>query len=105
MSKVLVLSNGHSLEFTDESTIYELITVYNSFGEVDALVAEITTENLIGATFDGEEVENVVAVRATAEDDGHGNIVVHFYNRFKTPEELMQEQITELQEALAEFAG
>lgn len=105
MSKVLVFQDGTSAEFTDESIITDLVTVVSEYGEVDDLRAKFTVDNLVGCEFDGELIEYLIPVSSNAAANVDENITVHFINRFKTSEEIMMEQITELQEAVAEIGG
>ena len=100
MSKVLVLKDHTRLEFTDESTIERLVTVYQSFAEVDPLLREITDENLSVATFDGVPVANVVHVKIYAESDNFGNVIVTCENRYKTDIELLQESQSNMEDAI-----
>ena len=105
MAKYLVFKNGDSVEFTDNSTITNLVTVLNSYAEIDPIVAEFTPENLVGAEFDGTPILNTLPVSMSATSDYEGNtVVVTFINRFKTDVELLQEQMVEVQEAIAELA-
>lgn len=107
MAKILVFQNGVTEEFTDESTITNLFTVVTSYAAIDAMQANFTPENMIGATFDGESIENVVPVTCTARNN-YGEetaITVNFQNRYKTDVELLQEQMTEVQEAIVEIAN
>lgn len=106
MAKYLVFKNGATEEFTDESTITNLFCVVNSYATIDAMQANFTTENMVGATFDGEPIENIVPVTtvATNQFGSEDTIVVNFQNRYKTDVELLQEQMTEAQEAIADLA-
>lgn len=106
MAKYLVFKNGNREEFTDESTITNLFTVVNSYADIDAMQANFTTENMIGAEFDGEPIENIVPVTtvATNKFGEEDTIVVNFQNRYKTDVEILQEQMVEVQEALVELA-
>lgn len=90
--KQLVLSNGTTLDFTDSSTIYDLVQVVETFAEIDAVRAELTPTNLDGATFNGEAVRNIVSVGVSVEAEMIGNITVHFMFRDKTDIEIWQEQ-------------
>lgn len=107
MAKYLVFRNGETEEFTDNSTITNLFTVVTSYAEIDAMQANFTSENMIGAEFDGEPIENIVPVTTIATNDygNEGSITVNFQNRYKTDVELLQEQMVEVQEAIAELAG
>lgn len=106
MAKYLVFADGTREEFTDNSTITNLYTVVNSYAAIDAMQAKFTPENLIGATFEGESILNVIPVTTVATNDfGNENaITVNFQNRYKTDVELLQEQMAEVQEAIAELA-
>ncbi len=106
MAKYLVFKNGATEEFTDESTITNLFCVVDDYADIDAMQANFTTENMVGATFDGEPIENIVPVTTVATNT-YGNenaIVVNFQNRYKTAVEILQEQMIEVQEALVELA-
>lgn len=103
--KTLTLNNETSFNFTDESTILALVTVLDTFTEVDEIRDAMTEENLAGATFDGETVENIIPLAISARADADGKVVVNFTNREKTEVEIMKDEITELQAALAEIAG
>lgn len=106
MAKYLVFKNGATEEFTDESTITNLFCVVDDYADIDAMQANFTPENMVGATFDGEPIENIVPVTTVATNT-YGNenaIVVNFQNRYKTEVELLQEQMIEVQEAIAELA-
>ncbi|MBP5325310.1 MAG: hypothetical protein J6Y86_07445 [Pseudobutyrivibrio sp.] len=107
MAKYLVFKNGQTEEFTDESTITNLVTVLTSYAQIDAMLANFYTENFVGATFDGEPIENIIPVTVHAENafGQEHSIVVTFTNRYKTDIELLQDQVVELQEAVAEIAG
>lgn len=102
----LILANGTEIQFALGSTISDLIGVYPTFAEADAVRGLLTDENLKGATFNGEVLENVVRydLSVNTYKDGE-NLEVHFHNILKSDVEIMKEQITELQEALAEIAG
>ncbi len=106
MAKYLVFKNGATEEFTDESTITNLFCVVDDYADIDAMQANFTTENMVGATFDGEPIENIVPVTTVATNT-YGNenaIVVNFQNRYKTAVEILQEQMIEVQEALVELS-
>jgi len=103
MGKVLSLRNHADITFTDSSTVTDMVTVVESFTEVDALREKFTEENLKGATFDGESFRNVVPVGVTTDAEITGNITVHFINRVKTHDELVDEQLMEIQTAMMEM--
>lgn len=105
MSKVLVFQDGTSAEFTDDSIVTDMATVVSEYADIDALRAKFTEENLVGCEFDGELIEYLIPASSNAYADVDGNVTVHFINRFKSIEEIMMEQITELQEAVAEIGG
>lgn len=89
----LVLSNGKSFEFTDTSTIYDLVTVVSSFAEIDPIRVELTAANLEEATFKDEPVGNIVPSNISIEaTTGTDPITVHFINRDKTIEEIRNDE-------------
>lgn len=101
MSKVLILKDKTEVSFTDSSTITDCVTVLGSFAEVDAIRENFTADNLKGATFDGEKLKDIIPVSASAEADVDGNVTVHFINRSKTHDEIVDEQLEELQIAMS----
>ena len=100
MSKILKFADGKTIDFTDGSTALDCVAVVKTFAELDAIRAEFTDDNLKGATFDGSTVQHLVPVSVKAETDGE-NVVAHFTNRVKGQAEINAEQISELQEAMA----
>ena len=100
MSKVLVFHDGTTAEFTDNSVAEDLVTVVESYAEVDALRAKFTEENLVGATLDGELLVALVPVSCDASADVSENITVHFLNRFKSDIELIRDEQESQAEAI-----
>lgn len=98
--KELVLNDNTKLQFTDNSSILDLITVVKSFKEVDNLKSNFTEDNLNGGTFDGELIEHIVPVEVRAVGKLDGNVEVHFINRAKSHDEIVDEQLEELQSAI-----
>lgn len=103
----LILVDGTEIQFASGSVPLELIGVYTSLAEVDSVRAKLTEENLKGAIFNGEILENIIPACLSIKEINAGDNVyeAHFVNTTKSALEIMQEQITELQEALAEIAG
>lgn len=102
MAKTVKFTDGKTYDFTDSSTALDCVAVVATFGELDAIRAEFTEDNIKGATFDGVAVGNIVPLDVTAATDGK-NIVAHFTSRKKSLDEINAEQISELQEAVAEI--
>lgn len=102
MSKTYKFADGKTYDFTDSSTALDCVAVVQTFAELDAIRAEFTEDNLKGAEFDGASVNYLVPVSAKAETDGE-NITAHFANRVKGQDEINAEQISELQEAMADI--
>lgn len=90
--KTLKLKDGKSYDFTDSSTIYDLVQVVEKFAEIDEVREALTAENLSEATFNEEPVTNILPVGVSVEAGMSGNITVHFENRDKTEIEIWQEQ-------------
>ncbi len=91
MSKILALSNGVELSFTDESTVENMVNVLNSFADVDNYANNLSNDTLKFATFDGQQLENVVFVELTARKDQYGNVMLKVTNRYKTELEILGE--------------
>lgn len=102
MSKQYKFADGKTIEFTDGSTALDCVTVVQTFAELDAISAEFTENNVKGATFDGVPVGHIMPLGVTAGTDGE-NITAHFTSRKKSLDEINAEQISELQEAVAEI--
>ena len=102
MAKTMKFKDGKTYDFTDSSTALDCVAVVQTFAELDAIRAEFTEGNLKGATFDGAAVQYLVPVSAKAETDGE-NIKAHFASRVKGQDEINAEQISELQEAVADI--
>lgn len=102
MAKTYRFADGKTVDFTDGSTALDCVTVVKTFAELDAIRVEFSEENLKGAEFDGSTVQHLVPVSVQAETDGE-NVVAHFISRVKEQDEINAEQISELQEAVAEI--
>lgn len=102
MAKTYKFADGKTVDFTDGSTALDCVAVVKTFAELDAIRAEFTEDNLKGATFDGTTAQHLVPVSVKAEADGE-NVVAHFTSRVKDRVEINAEQISELQEAVAEI--
>lgn len=100
MAKILTLSNGVELTFTDESTVENMVNVLNSFAEVDPYANNLNDENLKLATFDGAPIENVVFVNIHADKDTSDHVIVRVTNRYKTEFEILEETQAEQDEAI-----
>lgn len=100
MAKTMKFKDGKTYDFTDSSNALDCVAVVQTFAELDAIRAEFTEDNVKGATFDGVSVGNIVPVSVRAETDGD-NVTAHFTSRVKGLGEINAEQISELQEAMA----
>lgn len=89
--KSLILKNGVALEFTESSTILDLVNVFDNFESIDSIRPLLTADNLDGATFDGEPVSNVIPLYISAQAIDGESVVVHCMNRYKTDVEVLQE--------------
>lgn len=105
MSKVVVFANGTVANFADSSTPEDLIMVFQNFANVDTMRLQFTAENMVGMTIDEETYNTLLPVSTEAIAEVGENVTAHFINRFKTNEEIMQEEIVELQDAVAEIGG
>ena len=102
----LVLTDKTEIEVTDDSTFSSLNFTAKNFAGIDAIAEKITTENLKHVTIGEQNYNNLIPVSLTV-TGGINNSEIHvvIVTREQTNEEMMQEQIYELQNAMAEMAG
>lgn len=96
--------NGNTVEFEDGSNSISLIKKVSKLGDLDAIRALFTKENVTGMIINGETVSNVVPVGmsiASTPSDAE-EIVAIFTNRLKTDIELIREE-QELQNEMIDF--
>lgn len=99
--KKLTLKNKKEFVFSDTSTELDLVTVLDTFGEIDSIAEEMTSDNVRGAKLDRTTLEYIVPKEITATRQPNGKVEVHFVNRKLTTEEKQDEKILELQESVA----
>lgn len=87
--KTLELTDGTIIELSDVSERNHYVTVVEKWADIDAL--NMTADNVDGATFEGELVEDVVFVSLVGKFDGE-NIVVTIDYRDKTDIENIQDE-------------
>lgn len=102
----LILNDKTEIEVTDYSTYSSLNVIAKTFAELDAIASKITVENLKHAEIGDQKFDNLIPVSLTV-TGGINGVEIHavIVARMQTTEEAMQEQIFELQNALAEIAG
>ena len=98
--KVLTLKNGNEINFTDTSTIYNLIGVYNTYAEVDDVREQLTAENLVSCEFDNEKYHGIIPVGASVTSEMSGNVTATFTTREMTDVEKINEHLSETDEAV-----
>lgn len=102
----LILTDKTEIEVTDDSTFSSLNFTAKNFAGIDAIAGKITTENLKHVEIGGQKFDNLIPVSLTVTGGINGaDIHVVIVTREQTNEEIMQEQIYELQNAMAEMAG
>ena len=102
----LILTDKTEIEVTDDSTFSSLNLIAKTFAELDAIAGKITTENLKHVEIGEQKFDNLIPVSMTVTGGINGaKIHVVIVTREQTNEEIMQAQIYELQEAMAEMAG
>lgn len=107
MSKILTFKDGQTFAATGTSTIYNLQTVLSGFADVDAEADKFTVNNMTACDFDGTAYTDIVPQTITAVKDGE-NVILSVICRDMNQSEIIArqgEQITELQDALAEIIG
>jgi hypothetical protein len=102
----LILTDKTEITVTDDSTYSSLNIIAKTFAELDEIASKITVENLKHAEIGDQKFDNLIPVSLTVTGGINGSeIHAVIVARAQTAEEIMQEQITELQNALAEIAG
>lgn len=102
----LILTDKTEITVTDASTYSSLQIIAKTFAELDAIASKITTGNLKHVEIGWQKFDNLIPVSMTITGGINGaEIHAVIVARTQTAEEVMQEQIYELQNAMAELAG
>ena len=102
--KTLKFKNGKTFDFRDTSTINTLVYDCTTFAALDAIKAEFEkANNLIGGTFDGESITGVVYTGAQVELGTDGKIVARFTVRDLTEKEILEQRVSDLEDAMADL--
>ena len=102
----LIFTDKTEIEVTDYSTYSSLNVIAKKFAELDAIASKITLENFKHVELGEQKFDNLIPVSLTVTGGINGaEIHVAIVTRTQTNEEIMQAQIYELQEAMAEMAG
>lgn len=102
----LILTDKTEIEVTDDSTFSSINVIADNFEFFDTVADKITVENLKHVTLGEQKLDNLIPVSLTVTCGINGaEIHAVIVTRMLTNEEIMQEQINELQNALAEMAG
>lgn len=102
--KTLAFKNGKAFDFRDSSTINTLVFDATTFAALDAIKAEFEkADNLIGGTFDGEPITEVVYTGAQVELGTDGKIVARFTVRDLTEKEVLEQRVSDLEDAMADL--
>ena len=102
--KTLTLKNGKAFDFRDTSTINTLVYDCTTFAALDAIKTEFeVADNLIGGTFDGENISQVVYTGAQVELGTDGAIVARFTTRAYTNDEVVNQRLSDLEDAFADL--
>ena len=102
--KTLTFKNGKAFDFRDTSTINTLVYDCTAFADLDFIKAQFeAADNLIGGTFDGEPITEVVYTGAQVELDTDGAIVARFTTRGYTNEEIVNQRLSDLEDTVAEL--
>lgn len=102
----LILTDKTEITVTDDSTYSSLNIIAKTFAELDEIAGKITTDNLKHVEIGEQKYSNLIPVSMTVTGGINGaEIHAVIVARMQTTEEAMQEQIYELQNAMAEIAG
>lgn len=95
--------NTHEYEINDGSTFSAISMTADKMDAFDAIYADL--RNCTHVNIGGTEFTNLVPGSVTMNCKLSDDITMTFVLREKTHDELVQDQINELQNALAELAG
>lgn len=102
--KTLKFKNGVSFDFRDTSTINTLVFDATAFSALDAIKTEFEkADNLIGGTFDGSNISEIVYTGAQVELAADGAIVARFTTRAYTNDEIVNQRLSDLEDTVAEL--
>lgn len=102
--KTLKFKNGKEFSFRDTSTINTLVYDASAFADLDFIKAQFeVADNLIGGTFDGEPITGVVYTGAQVELGTDGKIVARFTVRDLTEKEILEQRVSDLEDAMADL--
>lgn len=102
--KTLKFKNGKEFSFRDTSTINTLVYDASAFADLDFIKAQFeVADNLIGGTFDGEPITGVVYTGAQVELGTDGKIVARFTVRDLTEKEVLEQRVSDLEDAMADL--
>ena len=102
--KTLKFKDGVSFDFRDTSTINTLVFDATAFSSLDAIKTEFEkADNLIGGTFDGSNISETVYTGAQVELGTDGKIVARFTARDLTEKEILEQRVSDLEDAIADL--
>lgn len=102
--KTLKFKDGVSFDFRDTSTINTLVFDATAFSALDTIKTEFEkADNLIGGVFDGENIFQIVYTGAQVELAADGAIVARFTTRAYTADEIRDQRIKDLEDAMADL--
>lgn len=102
--KTLKFKNGKEFSFRDTSTINTLVYDASAFADLDSIKAQFgLADNLVGGTFDGETITGVVYTGAQVELGTDGKIVAYFTTRELTEKEILEQRVSDLEDAMADL--
>lgn len=93
MSKILTFKNGYSLEVYDQSTIHNIIVIFNSPETAIETWKQFTIENMEYCIFDNMEYYDIVPLDLDMIRDEDGIVIARFESRNKTEIEKIKDQI------------
>lgn len=102
--KTLKFKDNTTFNFRDTSTVNTLVFDADTFAALDAIRTEFEKkDNLIGGEFDGEPISETVYTGAQVELGADGKIVARFTTRAYTADEIRDQRISDLEDALADM--
>lgn len=103
--KILKLNDGNSIQCEDSSNISTLIFKCDNFTQVDELIAKMTEDNMSALQLNDVTYSNVRIISLNAVKL-HGSVYLYVYTNIQDMNLIdIENQITELQEAMAMLIG
>ena len=96
--KVLRLKDGTCIQFTNNSSINNLITVVSTFDVIESLRTSLSQDNLSECNFDGKDYTDILLNSVSAFANDYGNVQTTFSMKSSSDAEIeeLKQKVQEL---------